>query len=88
VPEIVYTQTWPEPYLGEQTAERVLEAFDTEEIVWLREQGYECRMFHSFVPLREHSIWTVKFSVPDAVITYISLRWPSTRSERELDCGC
>ena len=84
MPEIVYTQTWPEPYLAEETAERVLEAFNTEEIVWLREQGYEPQMFHSFVPLREHSIWTVRFSVPDSVITYIGLRWPAVRIQRNL----
>jgi len=83
--QLQYTQIWAEPYHPVETALQVQRVFDTEEIRWLRSQGYEPRLFHSFVPLREHSIWTLQFDVPDTVITYVNLRWSQTRIEVDID---
>lgn len=81
---LTYQQTWPESDLSRPTLDQVHAVFDTEEVAWLIEQGFEHTQSQRAIPYRAHWVYTLTFQVPDEIATYLALRWPNTRTEVEV----
>lgn len=81
---ITYSQTWPESDLYRPRLDEVESVFETDEVVWLMDQGFEPTLTQRAIPYRAQWVYTLTFCVPDTVLTYINLRWPQARNTIEV----
>lgn len=78
---ITYNQLWVTEQLAQETDldNLVVKVFKQPEVIWLLDQGFSHRFYNDREYAQDVVEFTLEFTVPEEIVTYICMRWPRSR---------